>query len=192
MEVAKKMSNNTTFKEYVQPILVLVAICLVISFALAQTYGMTKPVIERITKENADIARAVVLPTGADGFTEYEGEKIAGVTEYYVANNKSGVAVTAESKSFGGTMTVMVGVDQDGKVTGVTVTNHADTPGLGTKAMTVEYLSQYMGVESLSEEKIKNATEVDAITGATISSDGVYACVRLALEQFNALGGVVE
>ena len=40
------MKNNNTFKEYVAPIVVLVAICLVITAALAATYGVTQPIIE--------------------------------------------------------------------------------------------------------------------------------------------------
>ena len=70
-------------------------------------------------------------------------------------------AVTATSSSYGGLITVMIGIDQDGKVTGVTVTEHADTPGLGTKAMTEEYLAGYKGKDALEEDNIKNDSGVD-------------------------------
>lgn len=190
--------GNSTFKEYIKPALVLVVICLVASFALSQTYTLTKPVIEANDAKAADEARALVLPEG-DSFTAYDGELNEGIVDYYIADNGAGVACTSTSKSFGGTITVMVGIDANGAITGVTVTNHADTPGLGTKAMTVEYLSQYNGktaaeiipdAAAIGTDNIKKNANLDAITGATISSNGVYHSVQGALAQFEAAGGV--
>lgn len=190
--------GNSTFKEYIKPALVLVVICLVASFALSQTYTLTKPVIEANDAKAADEARAMVLPEG-DSFTAYDGELNEGIVDYYIADNGAGAACTSTSKSFGGTITVMVGIDANGAITGVTVTNHADTPGLGTKAMTVEYLSQYNGktaaeiipdAAAIGTDNIKKNANLDAITGATISSNGVYHSVQGALAQFEAAGGV--
>ena len=187
--------GNSTFKEYIKPALVLVVICLVASFALSQTYTLTKPVIEANDAKAADEARALVLPEG-DSFTAYDGELNEGIVDYYIADNGAGVACTSTSKSFGGTIT---GIDANGAITGVTVTNHADTPGLGTKAMTVEYLSQYNGktaaeiipdAAAIGTDNIKKNANLDAITGATISSNGVYHSVQGALAQFEAAGGV--
>ncbi|MBN7773204.1 RnfABCDGE type electron transport complex subunit G [Clostridium aminobutyricum] len=186
------MQNNSTFNEQIKPSLVLVLLCLVAAIALSQIYTITKPIIEKNAAKAADEARAVVLAEG-DAFTPYDGELVDGVTEYYSANNGAGVAVTATAKSYGGLMTVMVGIDANGKITGVEVTNHSDTPGLGTKAMTVDYLSQYIGKttgEIVTEDSIKNNKNLDAITGATISSNGVYHSVQEALKQFDAAGGV--
>ena len=181
--------ENNFFKEKIMPALVLVIICLVITVALVFTNSMTAPTIEKITKENADLARAEVLVEG-DGFTQYDGKLLDGITEYYSADNKVGVAVTSTSKSFGGTLTVMVGMDAEGAITGVKVTGHKDTPGLGTKAMTPEYLDGYVGVTELAGGNIKDQEAVDYIVGATVSSSGVYDAVCLALEQFENCGGV--
>lgn len=182
--------KDRTFKTTVAPALVLVIICLVITAALAGTYSVANPIIEENAQKTADEARAKVLPEG-DSFTQYDGKLVEGVTECYFADNKSGMAVTATYKSFGGTLTAMVGVDQDGKVTGVTVTEHADTPGLGTKAMEETYLKeQYTGLEKGGESNIKNDANVDQIVGATISSNAIYQCVSEALQQFKECGGV--
>ena len=67
------MKKNNTFNEYVAPILVLVSICLVVTFALAATYGVTKPIIEENSAKAADKARVELLAE-ADSFTEYDGE----------------------------------------------------------------------------------------------------------------------
>lgn len=190
--------ENSTFKEYIKPALVLVVICLVVSFALSQTFALTKPIIEANEAKAADAARALVLPEGGS-FSAYEGTLNEGVVDYYIADNGAGVACTSTAKSFGGTITVMVGIDSVGAITGVTVTKHADTPGLGTKAMTVEYLSQYNGktaadvipdMGAIGQDNIKNNSNMDAITGATISSNGVYHSVQGALAQFEIAGGV--
>lgn len=184
--------NNSTFKEKFAPTIVLLAICLVITIALVFTNDATAPQIAKIAKENADATRAIVLEE-ADGFTAYDGKLNENVTELYFADNKSGAVVTTTSKSFGGTMTVMTGIDANGAITGIQVTGHADTPGLGTKAMTPEYLSCYNGDTTLAAANIKDeakAGTVDYIVGASVSSQGVYDAVRTALQQFNDCGGV--
>ncbi len=181
--------KNKTFKSLIAPSLTLVFICIAITIALVAANAATKPQIEKIAKENADKTRAEVLKK-ADSFTAYDGELNDGITEVYMADNKVGAVVTSTSKSFGGTMTVMVGIDKEGSITGVQVTNHADTPGLGTKAMTPEYLKGYKGITSLTGDKIKNDKDVDYIVGASVSSDGVYDAVKSALQQFRDCGGV--
>ena len=130
-----------------------------------------------------------MLPT-ADSFTKYKGKLSNGVVEFYIANNKSGGVVTAQGKSFGGTLTAMIGIDKDGAITGVEVTNHSDTPGLGTKAMTKEYLKKYQKIKELKGAKIKDEKSVDHVVGASISSNGVYTAVKNALAQFKDAGGI--
>ncbi len=180
-------SNN--FKEHFIPAIVLVCICLVVSLALAATYNVSNPTILANQKKSADEARLEVLPDG-DSFTEYDGKLTGGVDECYIADNKSGMAVTSEYKGFGGAVKVMVGVDSDGKITGVKVTEHSETPGLGTKAMTADYLKQYKGVAEAGAGHIRDDAAIDAVTGATITSNAVYCSVGEALAQFKECGGV--
>lgn len=170
--------------------IILFIICLVISGALAVTYQITAPQIAKINKETADAARMEVLPE-ADSFTPAKGDLPEGVTEYYIADNGVGVVVTAQNASFGGTITVMVGIDSQGAVTGVTVTDHSDTPGLGTKAMESDYLAQYQGITALDDvDSIKDDSQVDQVTGATVSSDGIYGAVKYALAAYKEMGGI--
>ena len=180
-------AKKTKFKDTMAgPTVVLLIICLVVSGALAFTYQLTAPQIEKINKENADAARLVVLPD-ADSFTAVEGDLPEGVTEYYVADNGSGVVVTTQNKSFGGLITVMTGFDAEGTITGVKVTAHADTPGLGTKAQDAGYLEKnYVGKTST----IKKDSTVQAVTGATVSSNGIYGAVNIAIAAFSEMGGV--
>ena len=183
-----KMKNNA-FKENIFPVIVLVCICLAVTLALAGTYSVANPKIIANQQKAADEARMQVLPEG-DSFTQYDGKLAGGVIDCYIADNKAGMAVTAGYTGFGGTVEVMVGINADGEITGVTVTNHAETPGLGTKAMTVEYLKQYNGVKEASSAHIRDDAGIDAITGATISSNAIYCSVVQALQQFQECGGV--
>ncbi len=52
-----------------------------------------------------------VLPDG-DSFTQYDGKLVDGVDDCYIADNKAGMAVTAEYKGFGGAVKVMIGIDR--------------------------------------------------------------------------------
>lgn len=181
--------KNNDFKTTFAPTIVLVIICLVITAALVTTNGATAPQIAKIAKQNADATRAKVL-TEADSFTAYDGKLNDGITEVYIANNKTGMVVTSTSKSFGGTMTVMIGIDPNGAITGVEVTGHADTPGLGTKAMTPEFLAKYKGIKELTADKVKDQTVAPYVVGASVSSGGVYDAVKGALQQYADCGGV--
>ena len=117
-------------------------------------------------------------------------DRIDGVIDCYMADNGAGMTVTAGAGGYGGTVEVMIGIDPNGAITGVTVTNHSETPGLGTKAMTEEYLSQYNGVSEVAGDDIRKDSDIDAISGATLTSDAVYVAVGAALDQFKECGGV--
>ena len=187
--------KNNTFKEYIQPVVVLVAICLVITFALAYVNSITSPIIAENTARNADAARTELLPS-ATSFEQYSGDltvlvpdKVY-VTECYVSEGE-GMVVTVDTQSFGGILTEMVGIDNTGAITGVKVMSHADTKGLGTKAHDAAYLEKtYKGKTELANaDNIKGDSSVSFITGATISSNGVYQGVCAAMEQYKTVMG---
>ena len=193
MEVQKNMKSNKV-KEYIAPTLVLVIICLVITGALAYINSITAPIIESNSIKAADEARAELLPS-ADSFTAYDGDlavleadKVF-VTECYIADNNTGMVVTVKSKSFGGLLTEMIGIDADGAITGVKVTAHSDTPGLGTKAQEPSYLEQYVGLDSYSAFTAKDDASINHVSGATISSNAVHYGVCAALDQYKIVGG---
>ena len=175
--------QQNAFKENVLPVIVLGTICLVVTLALAITYKVSNPVIEANAAERANAARTQVL-SNADTFTQYDGSLLEGVEELYVADNGAGIVVTAATKGFGGPVVTMVGIDAEGKITGVTVTDHAETPGLGTKITDPAYLERYMGVVEAPGAHINDDKNIDAVSGATITSNAVYGCVHIALDQF--------
>ena len=186
--------KTNTFKEYIQPTVVLVAICLVMTFALAYVNSVTAPIIADNTVKAADAARAELLPA-ATSFEQFDGEMVelvpdkVYVTDCYIAPGV-GMVVTVNTSSFGGILTEMVGIDADGKITGVKVTKHADTKGLGTKAHDSSHTQQYIGLTELTATSAKEDPAITPVSGATISSNGVHYGVYAALEQYKQVGGV--
>ncbi|MBQ1629846.1 MAG: FMN-binding protein [Firmicutes bacterium] len=184
--------KSNTFKEYIQPTVVLVAICLVMTFALAYVNSVTAPVIADNTARAADAARAELLPE-ATSFEQYDGELVecvegkVYVEDCYIAPGV-GMVVTVKTQSFGGMLTEMVGIDADGAITGVKVTEHSDTKGLGTKAHASSHTQQYVGLTELTSTDAKSVGM--HVSGASISSNAVHYGIYAALEQFNSVGGV--
>ena len=186
--------KSNMYKENIAPVVVLVAICLVVTGLLAFVNSITAPIIEANSIAAANEARTELLPE-ADDFTAYDGElavleegKVF-VTDCYTANNGTGMVVTVKTKSFGGLLTEMIGMDAEGNITGVKVTAHGDTPGLGTKAHDAGYLAQYAGLNSYTSTSAKADAGVTHVTGATVSSDAVHYGVCAALEQYKLVGG---
>ena len=164
--------KNNTFKEYIAPVIVLVCICLGMSLALAVVYGITKPIIDTNSKAAADATRGALLPEAEKQFAVYDGDLVVEqenavyVSECYVAENKSGMVCTVVTKSFGGALTMMVGINSEGAVTGVAVTNHADTPGLGTKDFEADYLDESSSSATAPTRRTRSASATAACTAS--------------------------
>jgi len=106
---------------------------------------------------------------------EYEG----GTASFFVGvfdGQASKVAFESAGKGFGGDLGLMVGVDvNEDKIVGVGVTTHSETPGIGDKAKTdPSFTNQFKGMALMDTFQVKaDGGELDAITGATITSRGV-------------------
>lgn len=176
------MKSST--KELVMPPLVLTIICIVITAALAVTYSITQPIIDIATQKAADAARAIVLP----GATSFELLTVDEMPENginaYKDNDGNGYVVTTGAKGYGGLVTVMTGIKNDGTIAGVTVLDHTETQGLGTKAAEPSYLdAQYVGKDQTLEG-------VETIGGATVTSKAVLKAVGSAFQVYGKAAGV--
>jgi len=117
---------------------------------------------------------------------------------FYVAKKDSlyvGTAIeTYTMKGFGGLVKLMVGFLPDGSIQNISVLEHKETPGLGTKMSTPKFKDQFMGVNPakfvLKVKKDKG--DVDAITAATISSRAFSDAVQRAYDTFEKNKGGKE
>ena len=168
-----------------KPIVVLSLICVVITGALAVTNEITAPIITQAKIEAENAARLQVLPE-ADTFTAVEGIEAAGVSAVYTADNGAGAAITASAKGYGGDVVVMVGINAEGNIEAITVTEQAETKGIGSNVVdNPEYLAQYSGL-SAAEPLVLNQ-DVDARTSATVSSTAVIDAVNAAIDAYNQI-----
>jgi len=120
---------------------------------------------------------------------EYQG----GTANFYVGifdGQASKVAFESAGKGFGGDIGLMVGVDiKEDKIVGVGVTTHSETPGIGSKAKTDPvFINQFIDQDLIAEFKVKpDGGQIDALTGATITSRGVVFGVTQAGALYNTL-----
>ena len=98
----------------------------------------------------------------------------------YSGDSVIGYVAEATPLGFGGEMTLMVGVNKDGTVSGVKLVSHSETPGLGDRTKDPTYLKQYVG---MGNDTI-NVSEIDVITGSTISSKAILEGVNNALSAY--------
>ncbi len=157
----------------------LLIICTAVALLLAAVNVATRDVIAAGEQREREAATISLFPT----FTEMEelaGSYPAGVhTVYRIAADGSllGYAVNLETRGFGGMIQMVVGLDTSGAVCGLRVLSHAETPGLGSRAMLEGYLAGYRGMR---REPVLGE-DIDAVSGATISSRAVKNGVALAL-----------
>ncbi|MEM1134818.1 MAG: RnfABCDGE type electron transport complex subunit G [Bacteroidota bacterium] len=96
---------------------------------------------------------------------------------------KMGFAVkTFSKKGYSGLIELMVGIDTKGNVKQIAVLSHKETPGLGSKIKDDAFKIQFIGVQQGTALKVKkDGGNIDAISGATISSRAVCEAIELAL-----------
>ncbi|MFC2070009.1 FMN-binding protein [Chloroflexota bacterium] len=89
-----------------------------------------------------------------------------------------GYAYVALGKGYGGNIDILVGLENETTLRGISIIRHSETPGLGAKITENEYLDQFTGLDTGGVEMKYDGGQIDAITGATISSSAVVDAVR--------------
>jgi electron transport complex protein RnfG len=178
-------------KEILKPTLILVVICVVVTACLAVTNAATKDTIKARDAADAKASRQIALP-GADSFEQSADEKTCYIGK---KNGKEiGWVFTTSTASYGGDIKVMTGIDNDGKITGVVLVSTSDTPGLGLNAKKESFRNQYkQQVPDKGFEVVKSGNagkgQINALTGATISSKAVTKAVNEAITEYNKVKG---
>ncbi len=185
------MEKSSKPNELLAPVIVLVCICLVASFLLAGTYQITKPIIDMRAAEAASQARIAVLPEAAGStFSPVEDATLVkGVKEVYKADNGAGYAMTTTYNGFGGQVEMMVGVSASGQITGLSVLNQSETPGIGSNALTDDFFQRFLGISSINGPLGSGGQDVDMYGGATYTSTAVFGDVEAALMQYGVING---
>lgn len=156
------------------------AVCVIASAGLATVYSLTAERIKNNVKQELQEKLKSVIPD-ADRFEEKGTEYIG-----YKDNKKVGVAVRVSPNGYGGPINMLMGVDRNGKILGIAILSHKETPGLGKKIEDQQFRSQFKGkrVEGLILKKDSAEGMIDAITAATISSRAVTDALRETYEEW--------
>ena len=158
--------------------LILFVVCTVAAGALSLVYKKTKPIIEKASLEEVESSAREVLPT-ANSFATKAGTKFG----YNKEGEIVGKVIETKADGYSGAIKLIIGVDQGGRVTGVKILSHSETPGLGAKIQELWFTRQFIGKTKagLVLKKDSSVGEIDAITGATISSRAVTDAVQKAV-----------
>ncbi|HAA26013.1 MAG TPA: electron transporter RnfG [Ruminiclostridium sp.] len=174
----------------IKPALVLFLVCAVTTGALAVVNRATVDVIEQRTNAEQEEFRKQVLDN-ADSFKQIElgsgNEAVKNVYAGYRDGELEGYVVNITAKGYGGDIGMIVGVDKNGTVTGVIIGDNEETPGLGTKVFEPDFINQFeqVGVNdelTVVKQNRKSTNEIQAVSGATITSRGVTQGVQAALD----------
>ena len=179
--------NKTAWESTAKPILVLSVISLVVSLLLALVNSFTAPVIEANQKATTLAAYVEVMPTvsSAADLEEVTGYTTPGVTGVVKYTDGSMAIQAGESGFDGGIITVILGFDANGTVTGIWVDASTQTQGIGSNVASADFLAQFNGMDGT--QNIAAGSGYDSYSGATYSSDALFAAINDCINCYNEL-----
>ena len=172
---------------------ILLIITSLVAAALAGVNSITAPAIAKLTAEKTQMAIEAVLPGGGEEMPDLPAVDFAGadlISKVY--RGEKGYAIEVTPGGFDNTITMMVGVDFEGKVLGIDIIKHTETAGLGAVAdaetpVGQNFRGQFVGASG-SVAVTKDGGNLDSITGATITSRAICDGVNAALACAATLG----
>ena len=156
--------------------------CILSGAVIAATYALTAPVAAEQAIKMRDKAMAELVPQGQ------KFEPIEKHAEWYAAMKDGktiAFIVPAEGKGYGGAIKMVVAVSTEGKVIDYKILSHNETPGLGDKAANDPFRKQFAGksIDDLVVVKTPTDKNIQALTGATITSRAVTVGIQKALDE---------
>lgn len=175
---------------------IMTAVAIISAAAVTYVYQLTLPAVtENLKKaeveaisdifgdefDNNPIAEKTVVPM-KKGIKELNIYPLRKQEMIYAIAVKS-----YTNKGFGGELEIMTGFYIDGTMAGYKVLNHKETPGLGSKIMENEFMSQFVGlkIEGGKLKLRKDGGQIDGITSATISSKALLDAVNNAKKAYD-------
>ena len=171
----KKARRSVKMGNSPKLVIVLTVICVLVASLLGVVNYVTRDKIASNAEKSKEISILAIFKGGTSSeklMTDDEGREV-----YLVYKNKDimGYAVFVSSTGFGGSIDMIVGMDAEQNTVGVQIVTMSETPGVGTKVKTPEFLSRFKG-----KAHDVPAEGVDVISGATISSKAVIEGVKSA------------
>ena len=173
--------------------MLIIAVCS--AAAIGYVYQITKePIAAFRDRRTADAVSAVI--GDFDNNPIEEKAALSGdESELYPAKKDGKITAVAiksfSNEGFGGKIELILGILMDGTVTGYKIIEQSETPGLGSKVTESKFSNQFVGLNAHHSNfnLSKDGGEIDAVTGATISSRAVVGAVKKAVNAYNKFTG---
>ena len=202
-EVKTKAKVDMDPKYIIKLTVTLFVTCVIVAGLLGYVNSITAgPIAETNWKNTVEAMKAVVADPDNTEFSDAlevtgdmsaaasaAGASLDSVYEVLVGGESAGYAIKVVASGSQGNIEMMVGVDGEGAVSGVSIVKNSETSGIGSKVMTNVngVLDQFIG-KSAADGTLIVGTNVDAISGATVSTKGVTTGVNAALAVAGAIG----
>lgn len=178
---------------------------IVVLTVIATAMGTTLSVVESVTRAPIEYSKlkfvkgpavlSVLTDYDNDPIKDYKGDVILEekpgekITKSLFPAKKDGktfaIAFEVTGQGYGGPIGIMVGIDlKTGRLTGMRVMTHSETPGLGARSVQPEFYEQFPGLGIEKAALSAKGGKINAISGATMTSTGVVSAVKEALELF--------
>ena len=159
--------------------------CMISGVVVATTYHFTAPVAAGQMEKQKNKAMREIAPMAEDF------KPIAGKEGWFTGLSGGKVVayiIPAERVGYEGLIKILVAVDTDNKIITYKVLQHKETPGLGDKASKTPFIKQFAGKSSAQLVVLKTPTQdnIQAITGATITSNAVTKAIKASLTELIA------
>ena len=169
-------------KDSIKSIVVLLVICLVASAVLAAVNSFTSPLIEKSENEKVRKSLLVVMPEGKN-FKELDSlpEGVAETVKQIYTEDGGGYVMKLVTTGYSAGLTIMCGINSDGKITGATCVSSGET--LGNEKT---YGELFLGADKTDIDGI------DSVSGATKTASNYKKALKDALSAFDILKGAAE
>jgi electron transport complex protein RnfG len=173
-------------KEMGVVLLKLVALSIVAATVLGAVYIPTQEQLKIYEQEQRELALVDVMPL-ADHFDPVKsGEEILYYRALDADNKLVGYSFFRDQSGSQSVITLAGGIDTEYRVTGIKIMTHAETPGLGAKIIESAFTEQFKGVAESDLLLSKNDGAIDAITGATVSSQAVIDGIQTKINEIKS------
>ncbi|MCC5911597.1 MAG: RnfABCDGE type electron transport complex subunit G [Clostridiaceae bacterium] len=184
-------------KEIIKLGFILLVITSVAALVLGVTNEVTQGIIQERALEETREALVALLPE-ADDFEVIDEEEILDrrhIEEVYYGEKDGeivGYTIKAGPSGYDGKIEMLIGISNEGRITGVKIGDNTETPGLGSKIADASYIDQFLDKPTDEEFITTRGGEtgdhyIEAVSGATESSDAVVEGVNAARALFEEI-----
>lgn len=167
------MSAKNTLKKF-YPVIVLTAVVAISVGLLSLTDNLTREKIEWQKEQKIQRLLFDLFPD----MSRYDLENEIYII--YSTEDKVSYAFVAVGKGYGGEIDILVGLEDENTLKGISIISQVETPGLGNRITESYFTDQFAGLSADEVARRRDGGQVDTITGATMSSSAVIKAVRAA------------